>query len=244
MDFGIKLDITDIPYYVDELLTTHKFKKEILKFLTDATDYAYTDIYIKNNKEFIINAYFPEPTGLDGVDLIKGICMQIPVRYNSNRVLISDLIVDYCDGSMTKGTGFDQFNYFSITDGFDKILNEILAKIQSNFMTIFINNVINNPKLICKCNRNMDESEWFISTNFNLPSQQLKLQLNVMHITQNKKTQKYSISTISWIFKEKATISTQEDLDNFVIKFVSILNENEEMKEFADALLDCLICEG
>ena len=29
MDFGIGLDIMDIPYYVDELLTTHKFKKEI-----------------------------------------------------------------------------------------------------------------------------------------------------------------------------------------------------------------------
>ena len=238
MDFGIKLDITDIPYYVDELLTTHKFKKEIFKFLTDATDYAYTDIYIKNNKEFIINVYFPEPTALDGVDLIKGICMQIPVRYNSNRVLISDLIVDYCDGSITKGTGFDQFNYFSITDGFDKILNEILAKTQSNFMTIFINNIINNPKLICKCNRNMNESEWFIGTNFSSQP------FTIMHITQNKKTQKYSIFTISQIFNERAKINTQEDLDNFVIKFVSALNENEKTKEFANALLDCLICEG
>ena len=53
MDFGIKLDITDIPYYVDELLTTHKFKKEISKFLTDATDYAYTDIYVKKTLENI-----------------------------------------------------------------------------------------------------------------------------------------------------------------------------------------------
>ena len=238
MDFGIKLDITDIPYYVDELLTTHKFKKEISKFLTDATDYAYTDIYIKNNKAFIINAYFPEPTALDGVDLIKGICMQIPVKYNSNRVLISDLIVDYCDGSITKGTGFDQFNYFSITDGFDKILNEILAKIQLNFMTIFINNVINNPKLACTANRNMNESEWFIGTNFSSQKS------NIIRISQNKRTQTYSISTISQIFKEKAKISTQEDLDNYIIKFVSALNEYEETKEFTDALLDCLICGG
>ena len=164
--------------------------------------------------------------------------MQIPVRYNSNRVLISDLIVDYCDGSITKGTGFDQFNYFSITDGFDKILNEILAKTQSNFMTIFINNIINNPKLICKCNRNMNESEWFIGTNFSSQP------FTIMHITQNKKTQKYSIFTISQIFNERAKINTQEDLDNFVIKFVSALNENEKTKEFANALLDCLICEG
>lgn len=241
MDFGIKLDITDItdiPYYVDELLTTHKFKKEILKFLTDATYYNYTDIYIKNNKTFIINSYFPEITALDGVDLIKGICMQIPIRYNSDHVIISDLFVDSYDGNMTIGTEFDQFNYFSITDGFNKILNEILAKIQLNFMTIFINNVINNPKLDCTSNRNMNEPEWFIYTNLSSHKS------NIIHITQNKKTQKYSISTISQIFKEKATISTQEDLDNYIIKFVSALNEYEENKEFTDALLDCLICEG
>ena len=239
MDFGIKLDITDIPYYVDELLTTHKFKKEISKFLIDATYYAYTDIYIKNNKEFIINAYFPEPTALDGVDLIKGICMQIPVRYNSNRVLISDLIVDYCDGSITKGTGFDQFNYFSITDGFDKILNEILAKIQPDFMTTFIYNAINNPKLYCSCNKSMvNKFEWFIHFDFSSKISES------LFILQNKRTQTYSIATTSYIFNEKATIRTQEDLDNYIIKYVSALNEYEETKEFTDALLDCLICGG
>lgn len=238
MDFGIGLDIMDIPYYVDELLTTHKFKKEIFKFLTDAIDHDYTDIYIKNNKEFIITSYPPKILALDGIDLIEGICMQILIKYNSDHVIISDLIIDSRDGNLTMGHKFDQYNYFSIKDGFDKILNEIFTKIQPNFMTTFIYNAINNPKLYCDCNRNMNEPEWFIHANFSS-----KISEGLL-IAQNKKTQTYSISTTSYTFYEKATISAQEDLDNYIIKYVSALNEYEETKEFTDALLDCLICEG